>query len=406
MRIRISLPFLAFYLGVSSLTHAQKLLELNLSNRCVFHSTGLEEELYSFDGEYEDVQQLVTEILQRGGDLEQNFTLIQANVQNVSAVVDSQNRYILWSLDFWETATPLMRLASFAHEIGHHVNFHRLSTAYKEIEEKEADVFMGYILGMKNIPPRIISVDPESIGLFDAMTYEDIPEYNRGAAVLEGHQKTEKALRIESLAFENDPSWIDFQKASFPFPPPQCYQSAELQFNSFATAKTLGDVGKMITQAFEQKGYPFRFMSVPDGFAIVTQLEQYQEDGSIQSNPLTRWQELPQAESFSLSLAYLKSLVFARKAHLRVFAVLVTPRSYPSNETHISKDDAKAWIRKGVNRLPKTIAEKPFSSSYSVDVLVYEFEVPETTFKPWQHCPCHLGAREHLRKTELDYWLK
>jgi len=139
---------------------------------------------------------------------------------------------------------------------------------------------------------------------------------------------------------------------------------------------------------------------------VVTQLEQYLEDGSIQPQSLTRWQELPQAESFSLSLSYLKSLVFPRKAHLRVFAVLVTQRSYPSEQERISKDEAKAWISRGVNRLPKAIAEKPFSSSYSVDVLVYEFEVPETTFVPWQHCPCHLTAGEHLRKTGLDAWLR
>ncbi|MBK6995298.1 MAG: hypothetical protein IPH31_10345 [Lewinellaceae bacterium] len=165
-------------------------------------------------------------------------------------------------------------------------------------------------------------------------------------------------------------------------------------------------MGKKIALAFEHKGYPFRFMSVPDGFAVVTQLEQYQEDGSIQIDPITRWKELPEAESFSLSLTYLKSLIFPRKAHLRLFAVLVTQQGYPSNEEHISKDDAKAWIRKGVNRLPKIIVEKPFSSRYSVDVLVYEFEVPETTFIPWQHCPCHLTAREHLQKTGLDYWFR
>ena len=406
MRIQFSLPFLPLFLGISVVASAQKLLESNLSKRCIFHSSAQEEELYSFEGEYRDVQQLVTDILQRGGDLEQNFTLIQANVENVSAVVDSQNRYILWSLDFWENATPLMRLASFAHMIGHHVNLHRLTHEYRLIEEPEADVFMGYILGMKNVPPRIVSVEPESVGIFDAFTYEDTSGYDRVSTVLQGHAKTEKALKIESMAFENDPSWADFQKAAFPFPPPQCYQSTELQFSSFAGAKTLGDVGKKIAWVFEQKGYPFRFMSVPDGFALVTQLEQYQEDGSIQADRLTRWKELPEAESFSLSLSYLKSLVFPRKAHLRVFAVLVTQRSYPSNQAHVSKEDAKAWISQGVNRLPKTVAEKPFSSNYSVDVLVYEFEVPETTFKPWQHCPCHLTAREHLQKTGLDAWLR
>ncbi len=395
MQTRFSLLLLPVFLGIAITAPAQQLLELDLSNRCIFYPQGQEEELYSFLSETQEIQQLVSDILQRGGDLEQNFTLIQANVENVSAVVDSQNRYILWSLDFWETATPLMRLESFAHEIGHHVNMHHLTEAYRKIEEREANEFVGFVFGMKNIPPSNAGIEPRPG-----------PSNNRMSAVLQGYMKTVKALKIEAMAFENDPSWTDFQKAAFPFPPPQCYQSAEMQFSSFAEAKTLGDVGKKITLAFDQKGYPYRFMSVPDGFAVVTQLEQYQEDGSIQADRLTRWQELPQAENFSLSLSYLKSLVFPRKAYLRVFAVLVTQRSYPSNQEQISKEDAKAWVRKGVNRLPKTIADKLFSNSYSVDVLVYEFEVPETTFKPWQHCPCHLNAREHLQKTGLDAWLR
>ncbi len=388
------------FLCISIDTLAQQLLELNFSNHCTFYPQVIQEELYSFPSEAPEIQQLVSDILQRGGDLEQNFLLIQANVENISAVVDSQNRYILWSLDFWETATPLYRLASLAHEIGHHANLHRLSEAYREIEEREADKFMGFILAMKNVTPRSISVELASIGKFD------VPTYNRKSVIMQGYEIAEKSLKISGMGFENDPSWTDFQKALFPFPPPQCYQSAELQFSSFAEAKTLGAVGKKIALAFEHKGYPFRFMSVPDGFAVVTQLEQYQEDGSIQIDPITRWKELPEAESFSLSLTYLKSLIFPRKAHLRLFAVLVTQQGYPSNEEHISKDDAKAWIRKGVNRLPKIIVEKPFSSRYSVDVLVYEFEVPETTFIPWQHCPCHLTAREHLQKTGLDYWFR
>ncbi len=396
---RLSLCLLSVFSCFAMSAPAQTLLKTSLSNRCIFYPQGQEEELYAFPGKAPEIQQLVTEILERGGDLEQNFTLIQANVENVSAVLDGQNRYILWNQDFWENATPLMRLTSFAHEIGHHLNEHHFTEQSRELEEREADIFTGFILGMKNIPPRNISIE---LGATVFVT----SAYDRMQALLQGYAISAKNLEIASLAFENDPSWDAFQKAEFPFPPPQCYQLAEISPGSFSEAKTLGDVGKKISLAFGQLGYPYRFMSVPDGFAVVTQLEQYQEDGSIQPQSLTRWKELPQAESFSLSLSYLKSLVFPRKAHLRVFAILVTQRSYPSKQERISKDEAKAWISRGVNRLPKAIAEKQFSNSYSVDMLVYEFEVPETTFIPWQHCPCYLNAREHLRKTGLDAWLR
>lgn len=397
MCTKLSLLLLPVFLGTALVAPAQQLLKLDLSKRCIFHSEGQEEELYSFDTEAQEIQQLVADILQRGGDLEQNFTLIQANVENVSAVADSLHRYILWSLDFWENASPLTRLASVAHEVGHHVNMHRMTGEYREIEEREADEFMGFVLGMKNIPPRSVSIDL-------APRFFLASSYDRVSVILRGYTKAEKTLVISALAFEDDPSWMDFQKAAFPFPPPACYQSVELKPEGFYNCHTLGEVGKKIGRAFESKGYPYRFMSIPDGysngFAVVTQLEQYQEDGSICPDARLRWQELPQAESFSLSLQYLKSLVFPRKAHLRLFVALVTQRGYSSKEERISKDAAKAWISKGVNRLPKAIAEKPFEH-YSIDVLVYEFEVPEIDYQPRQHCPCYLDVRTHLRKTGL-----
>jgi hypothetical protein len=401
MKSPLFMGFICLFSCLALHAPAQTLLKLDRAKRCIFYPQGQEEELYAFPVESPEVQQLVAEILLRGGELEQNFSLVQANVENVSAVLDGEERYILWNQDFWENATPLMRLASFAHEIGHHANEHRFTAQNRELEEREADVFTGFVLFMKNAKPRNISLelDPnmwasagnDGIGIKD---------------MLQGYANAAKTLELAALSFENDPSWDAFLQAEFPFPPPQCYQTAEISAGSLSEAKTLGDVGKKISQAFGQLGYPYRFMSVPDGFAVVTQLEQYQEDGSMYPQSLTRWQELPQAESFSLSLSYLKSLVFPRKAHLRVFAVLVTQRSYPSNQAKISKEEAKAWISRGVNRLPKSLAAKPFTSAYAVDMLVYEFEVPETTFIPWQHCPCHLSAREHLRKTGLDAWLR
>jgi len=400
MHIRLSLLLLPLLWGIAFSASAQELLKLNLTKRCIFYPQGKEEELYSLRTETQEIANVVTDILQSCGDLEQNFTLVQANVENASAVLDGENRYLLWSLDFWENATPVMRLASIAHEIGHHVNRHYLTDEYHEIEEREADEFMGFVLCIKNIPPRSVSIEREALGL-DA----DTSNYDRVSAISEGYAQADKSLHIASLAFENDPSWASFQKAAFPLPPPECYQTIELNRSTFYDCPKLGDVGKKIAHAFELNGYPYRFMSLPDGFAVVTQLEQYQEDGSICPDAGLRWQELPQQESFSLSLQYLKSLVFPRKAHLRVFAVLVTQLSYPSNEERISKDDAKAWIRQGVNRLPKAIAEKSFAG-YSVDLLVYEFEVPETNYKPTQHCPCHLDARNHLKKAGLGQWLR
>lgn len=387
----------ALFWGIAATAPAQDLLEINLSNRCIFRPQGQEEELYSFSTRVAVMQNLVNEILQRGGDLEQNFQVVQANVENVSAVVDGQKRYLLWSQDFLEKASPAVAFASVAHEIGHHASLHLLTADRRQIEESEADFFMGYVMGMKAFDERVFSGELLEKGIFG-----NAPE-TRLPTILKGFKKAENALRLEAVPFDDDQSWINFQKAAFPFPPPQCFQSAEIGRETFFGCQNLGEVGKKISRAFEQKGYPARFLSVPDGFAVVTQLEQYQADGSIFWDSRNRWHEMPPAEKFSFSIQYFKSLVLPRRAHLRVFVVLVTRQNFSSRAEFVSKESAKAWISLGVNRLPKAVAVQAFNSDFSVDLLVYEFEVPETNHKPEQHCPCHLDAWTHLQKAGLNF---
>ncbi len=405
MHLRFTLAFCSLFLIQHS--EAQQLLRLNLDKRCIFNKENPDEELYAFRTEAQDVPMLVADILRTAGEDTQNFTLVQSNVDNVTAVVNDNVRYLLWSPDFWETADTLLRYAAFAHEIGHHLAKHSLTPALKHIEEQEADFFMGYILSMKNFPFRQVQKQ-----LPDFFT-KSSGEYDRAGALSAGYDRARKSLEVSALAFENDPDWNRFQKAEFPFPPPPCFQFVALsRKESFTACRTLGDVANSIGQAFGQKGYPYRFLSVPnetgkpEGFAVVTQLEQYEVDGHIFRDPAYRWQELPPAQNFSLTLDYLKSLVFPRKAYLRLFVVLVTQQSYAASGEQVPKDIAKSWVSRGLNRLPKTVAQKPFSEGYSVDVLVYEFEVPETNHCPTQHCPCHLDARAHLRATRLDAWLK
>lgn len=394
--------------GLAFFANAQQRLDMDLSNRCIFDPQGQEEELYAFPTEAKEAPELVFDILARAGNVEKNFSLVQANVENVSAVVVGDKRYLLWSQDFWENATPLLRYAAFAHEIGHHAYEHQLTEIRRPNEELQADEFMGFVLGQANFLPNNIRLE------LDSTLFRNSHEKNsRLSATFEGYRKAQEGLATSALPFDNDPAWEAFQKAAFPFPPPPCYQTQELlRTERFQNCKTLGDVGKKISRAFEQMGYPYRFMSIPnqsgtpEGFAVVTQLEQYEVNGSIIGDGRLRWHELPRAESFSLSLEYLKSLLFPRQAHLRVFVVLVTRQSYGAEGKRVSKKVAKAWVQEGLNRLPKTIAQKPFDPGYAVDVLVYEFEVPETNHQATQNCPCFLDARTHLRASGLDFWMR
>ena len=147
-------------------------------------------------------------------------------------------------------------------------------------------------------------------------------------------------------------------------------------------------------------------MSVPNGFAIVTQLEQYNEDGSIMNGSSYRWVDYPPQESFALSWNYFKSLIYPKKGRLRLFVFIVTNQNYSSNKNRVSKNEAASWLSQGVNRLPKEVELESFNSDYSVSFLTYEFEVPESNHLVRQSCPCHYQATEHLKITGLEELIK
>ncbi len=398
MRILI---FLLLFSRAGAL-NAQEFLEIDLSQHCHFGGGEQDEELYVFTSGAPVMERLVADILEVAGGLDRNFILVQTNVESVSAVVAGGKRYLLWSQDYLERASDLQAFASVAHEIGHHVNEHTLQADRKAIEEEEANLFMGYILYRKGFGNEMLRdiFKKENGHAFSQTWGESWLE-----AALKGHKKAEAALLINGRPFDSDPSLQNFLDAAFPFPPPPCFQQVALSAENFAGFAKQGQVAQKIAQALAAKKYPFRYLSVPGGFAMVTQIEQYQPDGSVKPGN-DRWKELPVQENFALTLSYLKSLVYPRKAQLRIFVFLLSNQNFNAKGDRVSKEVAKDWFNQAVNRLPKTIANAAFTSDHTVEMLVYEFEVPEANQRPRQNCPCHLPAGDHLKKSGLEAWLK
>ena len=397
----LGLFFLCFFFSITAL-NGQEYLDINTKHRCIFHGNEMDEELYSFDSEIDVMDKLVERILQYGGDLKQNFVIRQTNVTNVAAIVDGDKRYLLWSQDFIDKANYLEAFASVAHEVGHLINEHTFKTEYAKKESAEADIFMGFILA---------KAQKNKYSKQDIITYfkrKSTSSCHRHSSsdridnILKGFKQAEDHLKIQSGGgWDGDPSLKRFLNASFPFPPPQCHTSHELPYTAFSNCNNLGQVAKKISTALSEKDYPNRFMSVPNGFAIVTQMEQYSKDGSILYNSQNRWTEMPPHESFSLSWDYFKTLIYPRKGQLRLFVFIVTKQNYNSDERKVSKEEAVAWLGQAVNRLPQSIATESFNGNYSISALVYEFEVPESNYQAKQSCPTLFQAKDHLRLSGL-----
>lgn len=385
---------------------AQEYLDIDTKHRCIFHGNEMDEELYSFSTTVDVMDKLVAEILKLGGNQKQNFFIRQANVVNVSAVIDGKKRYLLWSQDFIANANYLEAFASVAHEVGHLLNNHTFKPENTKKESAEADRFTGFILAKAQDRGDVIKYTREDvIAYFKSKPNSSCYGHDSSSKIeniLTGFNQAENHVKAKaSGGFDDDPSLKRFLNAEFPFPPPQCHTSYEIPNAVFSNCNNLGQVAQKISKVLSEKDYPNRFMSVPNGFSIVTQMEQYNIDGSVLYGSQSRWTEMPPHESFSFSWDYFKTLIYPRKGQLRLFVFIVTNQNYNSDERKVSKGEAAAWLGQAVNRLPQQVASEPFNSNYSISTLVYEFEVPESNHKAKQSCPTLFQAKDHLRLSGL-----
>jgi hypothetical protein len=398
--LRGFLLFLIYQSFFLSFLKSQELLEINTAHKCIFSGNIMDEELYRYPTN-EDVKSRVKDILLKGG-AEQNFELVQTNVENVTAVISNGKRYILYSLDFIQKATNIEVNCALAHEIGHHVNNHNLIEAYRKNEELAADKFMGYALGkMAFREGEIINCIRNIKTLHNDANFEE-----RRFAINEGYDKAIKSLQMNgALPFDNavNNESRELTLPSFPWPPPQCNSQFELNSSLFSDATVLHDIDKNIRRSLNNKGYSqHAYFSVPNGFAIVTQLEQYNGSDGTSRSDKTRWFDYPTREEFSGVVDYIKSFFFPNKGYFRLFVFIATNQPFNSTNKRVTKTEASAWLSQGFNKLPNNIANMPFTEGYAVTCLVYEFEVPESNRKPNQICPSpRFNAKTHLARAGI-----
>jgi hypothetical protein len=385
-----------FYIGTLA---AQAPLSIPTKNHCAFSGTEWEEDIYQF-ATNPQVQTWINEILQSGG-APQNFIVIQASVENVAAVVDpvTGKRYLLYSQNFIEHAKSKLEVyAALAHEIGHHLNEHKLTDERRVFEELEADQFMGFVLGKtKGIGSleqarKIVDVLPSS---YSALINAEI----RREAIKNGWIKAEKSISIKSAGFDNDPQKEEFLKAQFQVLP--CCSPLEMPKELFAKSQTLGEIAQKLILALDKQGYYYRsFKSFKGGFALITQMEQFNNDYTFR-NDKNRWSGAAVGETFKGFMDYFKTLVFPQKSNFRTFVFVVTEQGFTTKEgVNVSKDEAESWYRTGFNKLPKSIAATKIMGELSVTALVYEFQVPETNKRAKQNCPT-IDTKRHLVQSKI-----
>jgi lipid-binding SYLF domain-containing protein len=189
----------------------------------------------------------------------------------------------------------------------------------------------------------------------------------------------------------------------FPWPPPaasatEVIPSAILERNT--VLKSLGDVDAKLVSALRGNGYLERsYYAVPDGFALVTRLEQIKADGTSKPPP-ERWSlESPRAAEFTLS-DYLRALLTADPGYFRVIVFIMSDAPFPQAPGQTSYVETIMWLRGGLNVLPMEIANKPYRRTFALTVLIYEFEKDKGK-DPKLNQPSRLDAHTHLGKSGI-----
>ena len=191
----------------------------------------------------------------------------------------------------------------------------------------------------------------------------------------------------------------------FPWPPPKPSSICEIPHNLLKAEpfeiRNLFDVLNKLRKVLDAAGYDNKsFHPIPDGFAIVTQLERYDEDGSKISDVTQSCLTHDPNRELSLRLL-LENLFNANPGHYRIFVFIVTPNDFVPTTATLTKEEGQEWVTRGNRKLPWVIGHRPFTDEYMCLVYVYEFIKQNPESEPIFTEDSSLTARKHLIMSKI-----
>lgn len=200
-----------------------------------------------------------------------------------------------------------------------------------------------------------------------------------------------------------------------PWPPPPASLAVPLRRASIladlGATPNLGAVGDLIEDALSRAGYDGRIRyigldptngpGVANEFAIVTGLEQIDENAQPLSQP-ARWAQNIQVESgFSIG-GFLNALFFAPRGNYRVLMFVVTERNLGGPPAApLTAEDVMQISTEGDIVLPTATRDAEFSANHKVYALIYEFQKESNEADPEQIVPGQFRASDHLEDAGL-----
>jgi hypothetical protein len=388
---------------MSNCLFGQEHLTVNTAFTCLYQGDSIPNELYRYPIESDTIELIKNTILYKTN-IPDSLELSWSNVPSIATIEDKGKYYILYSR---RKMLPLLRQAEnkilvcamLAHAIGHYANAHRLIPVTHEEDETEADEYMGYALALMGFAQEEVEQIPGRL-----IQTHGLDSTDRSAAILRGYLKADAGLQngVHAAYYEQNINSIIQNFPQFQLPPPQWSADANLS-DYFDRCKTLYDAEKILRTAMNATGYySRRYFRVVNGFAMVTQLEQINADGSCKPEE-DRWKSKPVRSSQFSIIDYMYALFVPQPGHFRIVAFVVTPEPFSNNSTQkISREEATGWLNEGRNCLPDYIGNQAFIPEKTVvTALFYEFICKESDQKLNLVAPGSLGAMRHLQMSGL-----
>jgi hypothetical protein len=190
-----------------------------------------------------------------------------------------------------------------------------------------------------------------------------------------------------------------FRLPEFPWPPPPYSTRLKIARDLLVLGQPMpsnGSVARRMEHALAANGYTLvSYYAVPEGFAMVTQVERIDPDAASAAEQ--RWStEIDPVSLIPFNLnAYLNALLGKNGDSFRVIVFTFTPTPFTTRDKLVSPEAAMAWVDKGATALPAALADKAYGSDVACTALVYEFRI--SSLGASLQNPSAFDGRRHLR---------
>lgn len=162
---------------------------------------------------------------------------------------------------------------------------------------------------------------------------------------------------------------------------------------------TLGKVDALLSAALQRNGYDEKgYYYMPNGFALVTQMEQFNDDGTSKAPP-GRWETAIKADLNDF-WDYVVNIFDAPEGNFRIIAFLVTDEDVIPSGRIPKQEEMMAWVFNGSGVLPNDLKNISISTAHNLTILIYEYKKISGA-APILKQPGSLTAKDHLIKAGI-----